>query len=162
RQDWQTAAQFELNPATSTPRQCAEFALLQSASLVQLGRDQPAAKTLSGAIWLMERHGLRSPIAGLPKHLVKSLVRISGVHADALNDGLTANIAWSYPAVIERITLTPSQAAVLAGLDSGLSTAAIASRHYLSVNTIKTHKRALYRKLGVTSRADALTRAREL
>jgi LuxR family maltose regulon positive regulatory protein len=32
----------------------------------------------------------------------------------------------------------------------------------LSFNTIKTHTRNIYRKLGVAARADAISRAREL
>jgi len=38
------------------------------------------------------------------------------------------------------------------------------SRHclYLSPNTIKTHTRALYRKLGVSDRQDAVAKARQL
>jgi LuxR family maltose regulon positive regulatory protein len=33
---------------------------------------------------------------------------------------------------------------------------------YVSVNTIKTHVKSIFRKLGVTTRADAVSRAREL
>jgi LuxR family maltose regulon positive regulatory protein len=39
---------------------------------------------------------------------------------------------------------------------------AIGRELYLSPNTIKTHTRALYRKLGVSDRRDAVARAREL
>jgi LuxR family transcriptional regulator, maltose regulon positive regulatory protein len=33
---------------------------------------------------------------------------------------------------------------------------------YVSLNTVKTHTRALYRKLGASSRADAVARAEAL
>jgi hypothetical protein len=33
---------------------------------------------------------------------------------------------------------------------------------YVSFNTVKTHTRAIFRKLGVASRAEAVARAREL
>jgi LuxR family maltose regulon positive regulatory protein len=38
----------------------------------------------------------------------------------------------------------------------------IASDLFVTVNTIKTHQRSIYRKLGVVTRRDAVTRARDL
>ncbi len=52
--------------------------------------------------------------------------------------------------------------AVLRYLASDLSQREIAAQLYLSVNTVKTHTRELYRKLGVHSRAAAVTRAATL
>jgi LuxR family maltose regulon positive regulatory protein len=56
----------------------------------------------------------------------------------------------------------PSDAelAVLRLLATDLSQRQIGERLYLSVNTVKTHARSVYRKLGVASREDAVTRAR--
>jgi ATP/maltotriose-dependent transcriptional regulator MalT len=55
----------------------------------------------------------------------------------------------------------PSEAeiAVLRMLASELSARQIAAELYLSANTVRSHTRALYRKLGVSSRADAVARA---
>ena len=47
-------------------------------------------------------------------------------------------------------------------LATGLSRREIGVRLYISMNTVKTHTRELYRKLGVTSRADAVARAEAL
>lgn len=52
--------------------------------------------------------------------------------------------------------LTRAEAAVLALLVQGLTNKAIAERLYVSVNTVKTHMRNIYRKLGVSSRAGAV------
>ena len=59
------------------------------------------------------------------------------------------------------IVEAPSAAelAVLRGLASGLSRREIGAQLYISLNTVKTHIRELYRKLDVTSRADAVARA---
>ena len=57
---------------------------------------------------------------------------------------------------------TPAELAVLRYLASGLSQREIGARLYISMNTVKTHTRELYRKLGVTSRADAVARAEAL
>ena len=51
---------------------------------------------------------------------------------------------------------------MLRGLASGLSRREIGAELYISLNTVKTHTRELYRKLGVTSREDAVARAEAL
>ena len=51
---------------------------------------------------------------------------------------------------------------VLRLLAAGLSNREIAQQLYLSVNTVKTHIRSIYGKLGVHSRMQAVNRAREL
>jgi LuxR family transcriptional regulator, maltose regulon positive regulatory protein len=57
--------------------------------------------------------------------------------------------------------LTPGELAVLRELPSLLSVQDIAHARSLSVNTIKTHVRAIYRKLGVSSRRQAVECARK-
>ena len=58
--------------------------------------------------------------------------------------------------------LTDREQTILRYLGSTLSTAEIAAELYLSVNTVKTHQRGVYRKLGATRRRDAVRRARLL
>ncbi len=52
-----------------------------------------------------------------------------------------------------------AEAAVLRLLASDLSARQIAATLFLSLNTVRTHTRAIYRKLGVNSRAEAVARA---
>ncbi len=49
--------------------------------------------------------------------------------------------------------------AVLTLLESDLSAPQIATKMFLSANTVRSHTRSIYRKLGVNSRADAVARA---
>ncbi|MGY4653947.1 LuxR C-terminal-related transcriptional regulator [Mycobacterium sp. URHB0021] len=58
--------------------------------------------------------------------------------------------------------LTAKEQEVLRLLATRLSRREIGQRLYVSLNTVKTHQRALYRKLGVEDRAAAVARAREL
>ena len=58
--------------------------------------------------------------------------------------------------------LTGKEVEVLRLLATPLSRGEIGAQLYVSVNTVKTHQRALYRKLRVTDRAAAVGRAREL
>jgi ATP/maltotriose-dependent transcriptional regulator MalT len=56
-------------------------------------------------------------------------------------------------------SLSEAELAVLRQLAGDLSVRQIAAELFLSVNTVKTHTRGIYRKLGVRSRADAVARA---
>jgi LuxR family transcriptional regulator, maltose regulon positive regulatory protein len=58
--------------------------------------------------------------------------------------------------------ITDREREVLRLLQGTLTLRDIGRELYLSPNTIKTHTRALYRKLGVSDRQDAVARAREL
>jgi Response regulator containing a CheY-like receiver domain and an HTH DNA-binding domain len=51
---------------------------------------------------------------------------------------------------------------VLRRLSEALSTEDIAAALYLSVNTVKTHLKSIYRKLGTSGRSATARRAREL
>ena len=58
--------------------------------------------------------------------------------------------------------LSERELAVLRLLEGKLSQREIAAELYVSFNTVKTHTRAIFRKLGAASRAEAVARAREL
>ena len=58
--------------------------------------------------------------------------------------------------------LTEREQVVLRYLGSTLSNAEIAHQLYLSVNTVKTHQRMIYRKLRADGRRDAVRRAKDL
>jgi LuxR family maltose regulon positive regulatory protein len=58
--------------------------------------------------------------------------------------------------------LSPREIEVLRLLPSRLSQREIAAELYVSFNTIRTHTRVIFAKLGVTSRVEAVARAREL
>jgi LuxR family transcriptional regulator, maltose regulon positive regulatory protein len=62
----------------------------------------------------------------------------------------------------EAQALTGRELTVLRMLRSTMSIAQIAEQLELSANTIKTHTRAIYRKLGVSTRSAAVTRGQEL
>jgi LuxR family maltose regulon positive regulatory protein len=75
-------------------------------------------------------------------------------------DGLAA---WTAPVGVSLADpLTEKESQVLLYLRSMLSIAEIATVLSVSSNTVKTHVRHVYRKLGVSRRRDAVRRAREL
>jgi LuxR family transcriptional regulator, maltose regulon positive regulatory protein len=64
------------------------------------------------------------------------------------------------PVVVER--LSDREREVLRLASSMLSTEEIAASMYLSVNTVKTHFKSIFRKLGATRRGEAVRRAKKL
>jgi LuxR family maltose regulon positive regulatory protein len=67
-----------------------------------------------------------------------------------------------FPDRAAQVALTPRERALLEQLTSQRTLSAIASAEFVSVNTVKTQLRALYRKLDVPDRGAAITAAREL
>jgi LuxR family maltose regulon positive regulatory protein len=67
-----------------------------------------------------------------------------------------------HPAPIIVEPLSDREREVLRLLSAMLSTAEIGTEMYISVNTVKTHLRSIYRKLSAARRGEAVRRAREL
>jgi len=78
--------------------------------------------------------------------------------------GIEQDLAIARAAVTPQLVEepTPAQLAVLRGLAAGRSRREIGERLYISLNTVKTHTRELYRKLGASSQVDAVARAEAL
>ena len=66
------------------------------------------------------------------------------------------------PAEAVSVPLTDSERAVLRFLPSHMTNEEISQALFLSINTVKTHLRSAYRKLGVSSRREAIARGRRL
>jgi LuxR family maltose regulon positive regulatory protein len=142
--------------------------LLQSLALEDRGDTPHALIVLARALTLGQSEGyLRvfldegAPMAKLlrhagshgvaPKYVARLLSQFDG--------GIRATPATQQP-LIE--PLTERELQVLRLLADGLSNQALANKLVVAVGTIKTHTASLYRKLGVTSRTQAVARAREL
>jgi DNA-binding CsgD family transcriptional regulator len=80
--------------------------------------------------------------------------------------GLLGEVTRSAPASAEPLwpgePLTRSETRVLHYLPTHMGAPEIAAELYLSANTVKTHLRHLYRKLGAHSRPEAVQRARAI
>jgi DNA-binding NarL/FixJ family response regulator len=70
-------------------------------------------------------------------------------------------ISTDQPATSDLAALTRREHEVLRELARGRSYSAMATALFVSENTVKTHVTAVYRKLGVDRRIDALRVARE-
>jgi LuxR family maltose regulon positive regulatory protein len=66
------------------------------------------------------------------------------------------------PAVAAVEPLTEREREVLRHVSGMLNTAEVASEMYISVNTVKSHLKSIYRKLAAAHRGEAVRRARQL
>jgi LuxR family transcriptional regulator, maltose regulon positive regulatory protein len=75
----------------------------------------------------------------------------------------TMSRLWLVPVALAQggVTLSAREREVLGYLQTGLSSADIAAALFISANTLKTHQRAIYRKLGVADRRAAARAARD-
>ncbi|MCB5179423.1 LuxR C-terminal-related transcriptional regulator [Streptomyces antimicrobicus] len=121
--------------------------------------DEPAARDrFVQALDLARRELLRRPFTEAGpwvRHLLRGL------------DGRSSSCAWvtaepSRPGAVVVEALSPREREVLQQVARMLSTEEAAAELGLSVNTVKTHLRSAYHKLGASRRRDAVERAREL
>jgi DNA-binding NarL/FixJ family response regulator len=76
--------------------------------------------------------------------------------AGALDESAVAQVWDTAEHLGEAAGLSPREGSVLGLVVSGLSNQQIADRLYLSINSVKTYIRSTYRKVGVSSRAQAV------
>jgi LuxR family transcriptional regulator, maltose regulon positive regulatory protein len=128
-----------------------------------------AGESLERALELAEPGGLRWALVSFGRSLQPLLARqlrrgtahrsLVGELLDAL-DGSDGRSRARAPFVVE--PLSPREQAVLRYLPTMMSNQEIASELFVSVNTVKTHLKAIYRKLDVPDRREAVRRARSL
>jgi LuxR family maltose regulon positive regulatory protein len=127
-------------------------------------------RSLERALQLARPEQVRLPFA-MERSWIRPVLRrdaeLARVYGDLLEPGPAAFShegqqpeGAAAPRVVEK--LSEREREVLTHLSELLSTAEIAAEMYLSVNTVKTHLRSIYRKLSVAHRSDAVRCARQL
>jgi LuxR family maltose regulon positive regulatory protein len=79
-----------------------------------------------------------------------------------LTDRLRANLATTSARAVGASSLTAAELRLMPLLSTHLSYQEMGERLHVSKNTVKTQAYSAYRKLGVSTRSDAVIRAREL
>ncbi len=138
--------------------------VLRAEALEQL-RDGKAVEVLLRAFPGMRERGHLAPllIAGAPllPVLSRSLATDEAAVGARWVATLQAQIEARGPGDEERL-LSDRESEILAFLQAGLPNRSIADRLFLSIGTVKKHTHNIYSKLGVSSRTEAVARAREL
>jgi LuxR family transcriptional regulator, maltose regulon positive regulatory protein len=128
------------------------------------GERRRGARALERALALTEREPyheaflLNGPfVGGLLEHQAEA----GTAHPAVLEVLLQASGQRSHLSAPPAELLTEREQTILRYLPTLLSNAEIGAEIFVSLNTVKTHLRGIYRKLGVSSRADAVERARQ-
>lgn len=142
----------EVDWSTATRRHLGESLLL--AAVVHLREDNRSSAefALARAVGILGRSHLTSPFALVPRRALEQL----GAELPVALAGL----ADPFAALGGRVALSPRERAVLAQLVTAGSVVGIAEALFVSQNTVKTQLRSIYRKLGVSSRDEAVREAR--
>ena len=160
-------------PPAAQPSLAIQASLVDAAATPELGDHDAAARSLRRALDLAGPEGFRrafveggTPVRAL---LVDHLHRESSHRplADTLlsrlrdSTGATSSPGAAAAAALVE-PLSEREQVVLRYLPSTLSAGEIADELFVSLNTVKTHIKSIYRKLDTNRRWDAVKRARQL
>jgi LuxR family maltose regulon positive regulatory protein len=157
-----------LEPPASQPGRV-EAWLLKALAERGLRERAVAQESLERALQLAAPEHYRSVfLAGGPaaRAALVELIRAGTAHRSfvaeliAVFDDRAPSVELTPAEVLE--PLSEREKAILRYLPTMMSNVEIAEEVYLSINTVKTHLRHIYRKLGVARRRDAVERARQL
>lgn len=152
-----------LDAKAGHPRTRVEMMVLGALAAERLGDEFGAREWVQRSLDAAEPEDLRAPfldygrdVAGLLERYAWQSGARHGYAVEILED-----VRRSDPPVFVE-PLTEREHAVLQYLPTMMSNVEIARELFVSVNTVKTHLKAVYRKLGVDRRRDAVLRARQL
>jgi LuxR family maltose regulon positive regulatory protein len=146
-----------------------ESHLLAGIAQLNLGDRSAAAAAAEAALAAAEPDRLMFPFAMTDAgELLDALPRHQTAHGALLADVLDLLRGGQPSTSVDRgqlaqtEELSPTELRVLRYLPTNLTRPEIASELFVSVNTVNTHIRSIYSKLGTRDRSSAVTRAREL
>jgi LuxR family maltose regulon positive regulatory protein len=150
----------DVDMPTLLPYTAVEAYLVDAEAALQADDTETGRSALEAAIRTAEPIGVARPFAlagPCTQDLLTSRLRDDG------RGPFAAQIAAARAAVTSEVAvpLSEREMAVLALLPSLLSAREIAAEFTVSVNTVKSHIRSIYAKLGVSTRREAVLRAQE-
>lgn len=138
------AERFAWNDAVSM-RERTAMLVIAAAALQGLGHEDTARERIAEAAALAAATGTRTPLGLIPRSILT-----------AVAPELAASVRTKTPEPPRVVQLSRRERAVLLELEQTGTLSAIAERLSVSVNTVRTQLSAVYRKLGVSSRQEAL------
>lgn len=140
----------------ASPRIETEHLALTAGALALSQADvEGARRMLDRLTAALAQRGLLMPLAMVPTNALEAMAALA-VDSDTRTSIARAQRIGLVPATRRRVQLTPRETAVADELSRSETVAEIAAALVVSPNTVKSQLRSLYRKLGVSSRPDAL------
>jgi LuxR family maltose regulon positive regulatory protein len=162
---------LDISPAITamTPvASCVDWRLTEARLAFGNDDGQYGRQSLMEAIKLGEQEGLRLSFAleaAWMRPVLRSDPRLARAYRHVLAPDLASGRQPSAPGAADLVIveeLSVRECEVLKLLAGMLTTAEVASELYISVNTVKTHLKSIYRKLAANHRGEAVRRARQL
>ncbi len=138
----------------SRPRRRTELALLEALARYRLGDPSLVAPALDQ---LPVGEDLPSILSRFPHELLSEAVEAAGAETLARKLAEVPEHLRSY----QHVPLSEAEIRVLQKLAKGLTTVEAADHLYISVNTVKAHRRSIYKKLSAGSWTEAAAAARK-
>ena len=149
-----------LAPAsTASSTNALEWQRILAHALDLFGHRERAIDTLASSLARAKRLGLVQPILD-ERHVLGSLLPLAAQSAgiEIPHLGTIDDVSAPRPVYVE--PLTGREQEILEHMTTHLTYPEIAAVLYISLATVKTHASAVFRKLAVSKRSDAVTRAR--
>ena len=162
---------LDIGPAITakTPvASCVDWRLTQARLAFGNDDGQCGRQSLLEALKLGEQEGLRLSFAleaAWMRPVLRNDPRLAKAYRRVVAPGLASRRDPSAPGAADLVIveeLSVRECEVLKLLAGMLTTAEVASELYISVNTVKTHLKSIYRKLAANHRGEAVRRAKQL
>ena len=146
-------------------RTLVDVLLLRAAANYELGNNRIADVALDRALLTAARNGMKRPFLLVPEHtLAAMLERATLRRQPELVLRIISHLrSASRGSALDTVaTLSAREREIARVLDVDTTVGQLAAALFISSNTVKTHLRSIYRKIGASTRQQAVTRLREL
>lgn len=144
------------------PRMRLDLLLVLAAAELGRGHRHEAAVALEEAVALFRATGLLRSFLKVPREVLEDLAaQVPAVRAVLDAPGFAESDSV-FPGESPRARLSSREMQVLRSLAESPSLASVARSLFLSANTVKTHLRSIYQKLGTHSSVETVEKARDL
>ncbi|MBD8611313.1 AAA family ATPase [Frigoribacterium sp. CFBP 13729] len=139
-----------------------QLLLLRAVAELRLDRAAAALATFTAVLDALAHTGLRTVLLTVPRDDLEQLVAAATASGDPRAEDMLGpgrSLAGDLPADAIGSSLSEREAVVLRSLATERSLPSVAAELHVSVNTVKTQLRSVYRKLGVSGRREAVEAA---
>ena len=144
------------------PMRRIELGLINAVASYRLHRRSEAIEALRRAVFESKSIGSLRPFVIVPRAELLAIAEDVPEARELLDDERLITAGPSERAAVRLVKLSRRETVILRELAAGRAAAEVAAALNVSVNTVRSQRRTLYRKLGVTSRTEAVRVAVDL